>query len=87
MNNQNGLPAATPNDRIHSLASNVKEVAEHLSTAAATVKNKASEAKAHVVSSARPIVAKAGRAIKEHPIMAVGLALGVGYLVMRLIRR
>lgn len=87
MNIQNGLASAKLNDRIDSLVSSLKNVAEHLSSAAANFKDKASDAKSHVVSRAGSITSQVGRAAKNHPIVAVGVALGVGYLVMRLIRR
>lgn len=84
MTSPNGLSASTLNDRIHSLVSNVTE---HLSNAAASFKHRASEAKSHAASSAGSLAAKTGKVIKEHPIMAIGVAVGAGYLVMRLLRR
>lgn len=87
MSTQNGFASANLNDRIDSLVSNLKNVADHLSSAASTFKDKASDAKSHAVSRAGSIASKAGRTAQSHPIVAVGVALGVGYLVMRLIRR
>jgi ElaB/YqjD/DUF883 family membrane-anchored ribosome-binding protein len=87
MSTQNGLPTSTPSDRIESLKSNLKEVAQHLSTTASSFKERASETKSHVAARARSFGALAGKAIKDHPIVAIGVALGTGYLVMRLIRR
>ena len=87
MTSQNGFTAATLNDRIDSLVSNLKSVAEHLSTAASSVKDKATEAKSHAASRAGSIATRAGKTVQAHPIAAIGVALGVGYLVMRLMRR
>jgi ElaB/YqjD/DUF883 family membrane-anchored ribosome-binding protein len=75
MQNQNGLRAETLNDRIHLLVSNLK-------TAASSFKDRATEAKSH----AATIAAKTGRAIKAHPLVAIGVALGAGYLTGRLLR-
>jgi ElaB/YqjD/DUF883 family membrane-anchored ribosome-binding protein len=87
MTSPNGLPASTLNDRIHSLMSNFKNVTEHLSSAASSFKDRASEAKSHAAASASSLAAKTGKVIKAHPIMAIGVAVGAGYLVMRLLRR
>lgn len=87
MTSPNGLSASTLSDRIHSLMSNLKNAGEHLSSAAASFKNKASEAKSHAASSVGSFAAKTGKVIKDHPIMAIGVAVGAGYLVMRLLRR
>jgi len=80
MQNQNGLRAETLNDRIHLLVSNVK-------TAASSFKDIATEAKSHAASFAGSVATKTGRAIKAHPIVAIGVALGAGYLAVRLLRR
>jgi ElaB/YqjD/DUF883 family membrane-anchored ribosome-binding protein len=77
----------TLNDRIDSLASNLKSVVDHLSTRATSFKDKASEAKSYATASATSFADKTGKAIKDHPIAALGIAFGIGYLVMRLIRR
>jgi len=40
-----------------------------------------------VKSNVASFTSKAGQAIKDHPIAALGFAFGLGYLFMRLIRR
>lgn len=84
MQNQNGLRAETLNDRIHMLVSNLK-------TATSSFKDRATEATSHAAtiggSIAGSIAAKTGRAIKAHPLVALGVALGAGYLAVRLLRR
>jgi len=87
MHAQNGIPASTSSHRIDSLKSNLKGVAQQVSTAAAAFKERASETKSHVAARARVVGVRVGQAIKDHPVAAVGIALGAGYLVMRLIRR
>ena len=90
MSTLNGFAPAKLNDQIDSLVSNLKHVAEHLSSAAAAFKDKASDAKSHAVSRVGSIAAKAGKSARKHPFLAVavaGGAIGAGYLVMRLIRR
>lgn len=80
MQNQNGLRAETLNDQIHLLVSNLK-------TAASSFKDRATEAKSHAATIAGSIAAKTGRTIKAHPVVAIGVALGAGYLAVRLLRR
>jgi ElaB/YqjD/DUF883 family membrane-anchored ribosome-binding protein len=87
MTSQNGLTGEKLNERIDSLTSGLKNAAEHVSTAAASFKERASEAKTHAAARASAIARRVGRAIQDHPFVAAGVALGAGYLVMRLIRR
>lgn len=69
------------------LESNFKNVVEILESAASSVDDKVSGAKKTVAKGVTSFAAKAGETIKNHPIAAIGIALGVGYLVMRMIRR
>ena len=81
------LPSPTLSHRIDSLMSNLKHVAEHLSSAASSVKGKASEARTHATARASSIAAAAGRLIKDQPVAVIGFVLGSGYLMFRLLRR
>ncbi len=77
MFSQNGHSASVRiNDGIDNLASNLKAVVEQMSKQAYTVKDSASS-----------FIAKTGQTIKEHPIAALGIAFGLGYLVVRALRR
>lgn len=78
---------ATLNERIDLLAANLKSVVEHLATRAGALKDKAVEAKVQGASKASAFTEKTARAIKDHPIAAIGIAFGVGYFIMRLVRR
>jgi ElaB/YqjD/DUF883 family membrane-anchored ribosome-binding protein len=87
MSSQNGHVSQALHDRIDSIASNLKSVAEQLSSTASSVKDRASDVTSHAVSGASSLGARASKAIQDHPIAAIGIALGAGYLIMRLIRR
>jgi len=63
-------------DGIDNLASNLKSVVEQMSKQAYSAKKNASS-----------FVAKTGEIIKAHPIAAIGIAFGFGYLVIRALRR
>lgn len=45
------------------------------------------DAKDAVVSGTRAGVSKTGSLIKEHPIAAIAIAFGIGYIAMRVMRR
>lgn len=88
MNPQNGAnPSTIPNDPIDTLKSNLRSIVEHLTSRAASLDDKASEVRTSAVSSVTSFISKAGKAIKNHPIAAISIAFGAGYLFMRLIRR
>lgn len=86
MSSPNGKPSSpTLSDPIDSLESNFKAVVDYLMAKAPpdTASSKAKPTDASVTSFA----SKAGKMAKEHPLAAIGAALGLGYLFMRLIRR
>jgi len=86
MSHHNGL-ASQLHDRIDSIASNLKSVADQLTDAAATVKDRASDVTSQAASRASSLGARAGKAIQDHPLAAIGIAFGAGCLIMRMIRR
>ncbi|HEY5952254.1 MAG TPA: hypothetical protein VIV40_42440 [Kofleriaceae bacterium] len=69
------------------LESNFKTVVEHLASHAEPRDDNASGAKANGAASITSFIAKASQAIKDYPIAAIGIAFGVGYVFMRLVRR
>ena len=75
MNPQNGTSTSV-NERIDTLASNLKHVVESMASRAE-----------HAKSSATSYAAKVGKYIKDHPIAALGVAFGTGYVLTRLLRR
>jgi len=85
MTSHNGHSAL--NERIDSIASDLKSVADRFAAARAQLRDRASDATSHARSSVGALASRAGKAIQDHPIAAIGIAFGAGYLVMRLIRR
>jgi ElaB/YqjD/DUF883 family membrane-anchored ribosome-binding protein len=75
------------NERIDALSSDLKHVVDELSSAAASLRHRAAEVGSQAASGAGSLVDRTTRAIKQHPIAAIGLAFGAGYVVMRLVRR
>lgn len=83
----NGANPSKSNDPIETLEANFKSVVEVLTSGASSVEDKVSDAKKTVGATVTSFTAKAAKAIKDHPIAAIGVAFGLGFLVMRLIRR
>ncbi len=76
----------TLRDPIDSLESNFKAVVDYLTSSAPSPDVEPPKEKPSDVASTS-FVSKAGTMIKKHPLAASGVAFGLGYLLMRLIRR
>jgi ElaB/YqjD/DUF883 family membrane-anchored ribosome-binding protein len=75
------------NTRFESLKESVGGLVDAGKERAAALKDKAMEGKDAVVRGGSKAINTVGALIKDHPLAAIGIAFGVGYLVMRLIRR
>jgi ElaB/YqjD/DUF883 family membrane-anchored ribosome-binding protein len=64
-----------------------KDMSNIVHTAGALVAHKASDAKALVVDSGAGALEAITKVIKARPILAVGVAFGLGYLAMRFVHR
>ena len=60
---------------------------DRLVDASVTVKHKLSDAKDVVAGAGGTALSFTRQAIKEHPLIAVGVAFGLGFIAMRLMRR
>jgi ElaB/YqjD/DUF883 family membrane-anchored ribosome-binding protein len=54
---------------------------------AGQIKSKAIDVKDSVVENGGAALRKTGSLIKEHPIVAIGIAFGVGYIAMRMFKK
>lgn len=79
--------SASLDDRIDALAANLKGLVEQMTATAAAVKDRALDVKDQATSKAGSLASRVVRAVQDHPIAAIGVAFGAGYLVMRWIRR
>ncbi|HEV7556095.1 MAG TPA: hypothetical protein VGO00_11595 [Kofleriaceae bacterium] len=66
--------------RIDSLKDSVKDLVDVGTDRAASIKDA-------TVSTATKLASQTARLVKKHPIAAVAIAFGVGYIAMRLVRR
>lgn len=63
-----------------------EEAKDRIADASATVKDRLGDAKDVVTDRGGTALSLSRRVIKQHPLIAVGLAFGVGYIAMRIAR-
>ena len=73
--NKNGI-AATFEDKLDTLKESMRSLVDYGSDKAGVVKDYGARG-----------VSSLGRMIKQHPIAALGIAFGIGFLAMRIMRR
>jgi ElaB/YqjD/DUF883 family membrane-anchored ribosome-binding protein len=74
-------------DRLDSLKESVRGLVDFSSERADKLKGKMLDVKDTVVASSRSGVNRLGEMIKDHPIAAIGIAFGLGYITIRMMRR
>jgi len=75
-------------DESRALAGDVKDrIKESAADAGGAIKHRLSDAKDVVVDAGGTALATSRRLIRQHPLAAIGLAFGVGFVAMRLMRR
>jgi ElaB/YqjD/DUF883 family membrane-anchored ribosome-binding protein len=85
--NQSTGPDDSLDERIGALKDSVKGLADFGTKKVGDVKERAVELKDEVWDGANSYVAKGAKWIKANPYASVGIAFGIGYLGMRLVRR
>ncbi len=79
--------SASASHRLDSLKSGVRNLVDAGGERAGQLKSKAIDVKDAVVENSNAAITRAGSLIKEHPIAAIAIAFGVGYIAVRLLRR
>ena len=74
-------------ERIDAIKDGVRNLVSRSEERATELKTQALEDKDQVMTRGSAMMERATGLIKEHPIKAVGIAFGIGYLGMRLFRR
>ena len=74
-------------DQIDALKDSMRGLADLGSARAHEIKDRVVGATDGAVSSAETYLGKLTTLIKGHPLLAVGIAVGIGYLAMRIVRR
>jgi len=74
-------------DRIDSIKDTVKGFVDHSAQTVDAIKSRVVDVKDQAMHRGGDAVARVTALIKAHPLKAVGIAFGAGYLGMRLFRR
>jgi len=85
--NDVGSAAQSTDEKLDTLKGAVKGLVDQGVRKVDALKNKAAEAKEEAIARGSNILERVTDLIKAHPIKAVAVAFGVGYLGMRLFRR
>ena len=78
---------ASLDNRLDQLKSTVKELVDAGGERAGQIRTKAIDVKDAVVENGGVALNRAGTFIKENPIVAIAAAFGIGYIVVRMLRR
>lgn len=78
---------STLDNKVETLKESVRNLVDAGGERAGQIKNKAIDVKDSVFDNGGAALKKAGELIKEHPIAAIGIAFGVGYIAVRLLRK
>lgn len=74
-------------DRLDALKESVRGLVDSSSERAGRLKEKMVDVKDRAFESSRTGITKLGELIKDHPIAAIGIAFGIGYFTIRMLRR
>jgi ElaB/YqjD/DUF883 family membrane-anchored ribosome-binding protein len=82
-----GDMATSFEDRVSALKQSMRDIVDYGSGRAGVFKEKLGDAKDSAIAGAHTAIDKTGRMIKRHPFLAIGIALGLGFVVMRMVTR
>lgn len=74
-------------DRLDALKESVRGLVDSSSERADRLKSKMVDVKDSVFESGRTGINRLGELIKDHPIAAIGIAFGIGFFAIRMMRR
>jgi len=87
MNNGNNGGSGAMHDKLDSIKEKAKGLVDQGQEKASEIKSKVIDVKDQAVTRGNALLDRATDFIKANPLKAVGIAFGVGYVGMRLIRR
>ena len=88
--NKNGMAGSEDNsvdEKLDSIRDSVKGYVERGAQKADAIKNKVVEVKDEAVNRGSDMLDRLASLVRAHPLKAVGIAFGIGYIGMRMFRR
>jgi ElaB/YqjD/DUF883 family membrane-anchored ribosome-binding protein len=79
--------SANLDNRLDSLKESVRNLVDAGGERAGQLKNRAIDAKDSIVENSGVAIRKVSDLVKEHPIAAIAIAFGVGYIAIRMLRK
>ena len=73
--------------KIDSLKESVRNLVDAGGEKAGAIKDRAIDAKDTIVENSEAALKRVGQMIKDHPFIALGVAFGVGYVAIRMMRK
>ena len=73
--------------KIDSLKESVRNLVDAGGEKAGVIKDRAIDAKDTIVENSEAALKRMGQMIKDHPFIALGVAFGVGYFAIRMMRK
>ena len=84
--NKNGTSGAL-DDRMGNLKESVRNLVDAGGERASQIKDRLYDAKDVAVDKGSAAIGRVSALVKEHPIAAIGIAFGIGYLAIRMLRK
>jgi len=84
--NKNGTSGAL-DDRMGHLKDSVRNLVDASSERASQIKERLYDAKDVAVDKGSEALGRVSALVKEHPIAAIGIAFGIGYFAIRMLRK
>lgn len=84
--NKNGTGSAL-DDRMGNLKDSVRNLVDASGDRANQIKERLADAKDVAFDKGSAALGKVSALVKEHPIAAIGIAFGIGYLAVRMLRK
>jgi ElaB/YqjD/DUF883 family membrane-anchored ribosome-binding protein len=85
--NKNGTSGGALEDRMGNLKESVRNLVDAGGERASQIKERLYDAKDVAVDKGSAALGRLSALVKEHPIAALGIAFGIGYLTIRMLRK
>jgi len=83
---KNGTGTGALDNKLDSIKESVRNLVDAGGERAGQLKSKAIDAKDAVFENGEAAIKKTGSLVKDHPLAAIAIAFGVGYITLRLLK-